>query len=169
MILRLSTKLATKIHEAPKVSVPPNSNPYADWSATLLTADRTQYVLLANTASLYSVVTFGRGITDYSEFIDAALTAIREYMVADGLEFVYRKFVVPASGEVSFSKALSRSVTGSMNDLVRHATFWLVERELSPFETSSKLNEMPMSALGYKMQREVFKELGNDLPTRSDK
>ena len=81
MIFRLSTKLAAKIHEASKLSLPPDPNPFTDWSGHLFTADRAQYILLTNTASLYSVVTFGRGITDYSEFIDAALTAIREYMV----------------------------------------------------------------------------------------
>jgi len=77
MILRLSTKLAAKIHEAPKVCVSPDANPFTDWSAHVFTAGRTQYILLTNTSSLYSVVTLGRGITDYSEFIDAALTAMR--------------------------------------------------------------------------------------------
>ena len=127
MILRLSQKLATKIKVAPKICAPPDPNPFADWSAHLFIADRAQYILLTNTPSLYSVVTFGRSITDDSEFLDAAMSALREYMVADGMEFIFRKFVAPASGEVRFSKALSRSVTGSMNDLIRCGTFVLVE------------------------------------------
>ena len=157
MIFRLSTKLAAKIHTSPKVCVPPDPNPFADWSAHLFTADRTQYILLTNTASLYSVVTFGRGITDDSAFIDAALTAMREYMVHDGMEFIFRKFIAPASGEVRFSKSLNRSVIGSMNDLVYHATMWLTEGELSPFDASFRLNEIAFAALRYKNAREVFK------------
>ena len=163
MILRLSEKLATKIKVAPKDWAPPDPNPFADWSAHLFIADRAQYILFTNTPSLYSVVTFGRGITDDSEFLDAALTAIREYMVADGMEFIYRKFVAPASAEVRFSKALNRSVTGSMNGLVYRATWWLVERELSPFDTSFKVNEIPFAALKYKNPREVFKAMNAEL------
>ena len=168
MILRLSQKLATKIKIAPKICAPPDPNPFADWSAHLFTADRAQYILLTNTASLYSVVTFGRGITDDAQFLDVALSAIREYMTEDGTEFIYRRFVAPASAQVRFSKALSRSVIGSMNDLVRHATWWLVERELSPFDTSFKLNEIPFAALRYKYPREVFKGLGVQQGTQNN-
>ena len=42
---------------------------FADWSAHLFTAERTQYILISNTASLYSMVMFGRGITDDCRFI----------------------------------------------------------------------------------------------------
>lgn len=156
MIFRLSAKLATKLKVAPKTSLPLDANPFADWSAHLFVADRTQYILITNTASLYSVVLFGRGITDDGQFLDAALSAMRHYMASDGTEFIFRKFIAPASGTVSFSKALNRSVIGSMNDLAYHATFWLVERELSPFDTAFKLNEIPFSALRYKNAREVL-------------
>ena len=63
------------------------------------------------------------------------------------------------TGEVVFSKALSRSVTGSMNDLIFHAKMWMVEVELSPFDASFKLNEMPMSALGYRKPQGAFRRL----------
>ena len=58
LILRLSEKLNTKIKAGPLKVLPPDDNPYADWSATLFVADRTQYVLLTNTSSLYSVVMY---------------------------------------------------------------------------------------------------------------
>jgi len=75
------------------------------------------------------------------------------------MEFLFRKFIAPASAEVRFSKALNRSVTGSMNDLVYHATMWIAERGLSPFHTAFKLNEIPFAALKYRNPREVFKGL----------
>jgi hypothetical protein len=56
MIFRLSRQLAQKIKVAPKVSAPFDPNPFADWSAHLFMADRTQYIILANTASLYTIV-----------------------------------------------------------------------------------------------------------------
>lgn len=159
MIFRLSQKLATKIHEQPPKSLPLDANAFADWSGHLFTADRAQYIIVTNTASLYSAVFYGRGITDDNQFLRQALDTIREVMDDDGLEFIHRRFVAPSTGMVQFSKALNRSVTGSMNDMVQCAKFLLAEEELSPFDIAFKLNEMPMSALKYANPREALKTL----------
>ena len=163
MILRLSQKLNTKIKAGKLTEMLLDENQYADWSCHLFTADRTQYIILSNTASLYSCVMYGKGITDDSRFIERALSTIREFMEDDGQAFVYQKLIAPASGTVSFAKALSRSVTRSMNDMIHHAKMWLIERELSPFDVGFKLNEIPMSALGYANARERFKLLAGDV------
>ena len=165
MIFRLTQNLNTKIKAGPVAAVPLDQNPYADWSARLFTADRTQYILLSNTASLYSTVMFGRGITTDSRFIERALSSIREFMQDDGLEFIYQQFVAPAGGVVRFAKALDRSVTGSMNELVATAEMLLAEDELSPHDVGFKLNDWLLSALGsgathdYGTPREAFKQL----------
>jgi hypothetical protein len=159
MIFRLSQKLAKKLKASSLKPAPADSNPFADWSAHLFTADRTQYVILTNTPSLYSTVMFGREISNDSRFLERALSSIREFMVADGQEFIYRRFIAPASATVQFASALNRSVTGSINDLVYHAKFWLVERELSPFDTSFELNQIPFSSLDYRKPREEFKAM----------
>src|SRR5205085_2556484 len=122
-------------------------------------ADRTQYLILTNTSSLYSVVTFGKGISSDGHFIDRALECLREFLESDGQAFVYRRLIAPASATVCFSLALNRSVTGSMNDLVYHAKVWLTEGELSPFDVSFKLNDIPFSSLNYAKPREAFKKL----------
>ncbi len=159
MIFRLSQRLSTKIKTGPLKAMPLGDNPYADWSCHPFSANRTQFVILTNTKSLYSCVMYGKGITDDSRFIERAQSTIRESLGDDGQAFVYQKFIAPASGTVSFAKALSRSVTGSMNDMIYHAKMWLIENELSPFDVGVKLNEMPMSALGYENPREKFKKL----------
>ena len=43
---------------------------------------------------------------------------------------------------------MDRSVTGSMNDLIREATAWLAEGELSPLDVGVRLNDTLLSALG---------------------
>jgi hypothetical protein len=159
MIFRLFQKLAKKIKTAPTRAMPPDENPFADWSAHLFTAERAQYILLTNTASLYSTVMHGRGVADDGLFLRYGLSRICEFMSDDGLEYVYQKFIAPDTGMVFFSKALNRSVTGSMNDLIVHAKLWLTVGELSPHDVSFKLNEMPMSALGYANPREIFNSL----------
>ena len=88
-------------------------------------------------------------------------------MEDDGQAFVYQRFIAPASGTVNFAKALNRSVTGSMNDLIGHAKYWLENDEFSPFDIGFKLNETPMSALtndgshGYGLPSEAFKLLAD--------
>jgi hypothetical protein len=159
MIFRPSQKLAKKIKVAPTRVLPPDPNPFADWSAHLFTADRAQYIILTHTASLYSTVMHGRGITCDSEFLERGLSCLREFMLDDGLECIYNEFIAPSSGTIQFSKSLNRSVTGSMNDFIYHAKMWLTVRELSPYDTSFKLNEIPMSPLGYANPREVLTSL----------
>lgn len=164
MIFRLSQKLAKKIRASTLGEMPLDENPYADWSCHLFTADRTQYIIVSNTASLNSCVMYGKGITDDSRLIERALSTIREFMEDDGQEFVYRKFIAPASGSVSFAKALNRSVTGSMNDHIHAAKFMLAD-DMAPSEIGYRLNETPMSALvglngrKYGYPKEVFKRL----------
>lgn len=164
IILRLSQKLNTKIKAGNLTEMPLDENPYADWSCHLFTADRTQYIILTNTASLYSCVMFGRGIADDSTFITRALETIREFTADDGQQFIYRKFIAPSSETVSFAKALNRSVTGSMNDHIHGAKFMLAD-DMAPSEIGYRLNKTPMSALvgpdgrKYGYPKEVFSNL----------
>ena len=165
MIFRLSKRLNTKIKAGRLSESPLDENPCADWSARLFTADRTQYILVCNTPSLYSIVLFGRGITHDGQFIERAIDNIREFMTDDGLGLVYMNFVAPASGSVRFCKPLNRTVTGSMNDLERMAKRYLETGECSPFDVGFKLNQTPLSAIGsrdtdsYATPRDALKSL----------
>ena len=69
MILRVTAKLGKKIKHIPSEALPLDADPFADWSAHLFTAERRQYILLANTTSLYTVVMPGRGITSVDTFV----------------------------------------------------------------------------------------------------
>jgi hypothetical protein len=167
VILRISYKLNAKIKAGPLPTQPLSENPFADWSAHLFIADRTQYILLSNTKSLYSTVMYARGITDDRCFIERALSGLRESLEDDGQAFVYRRLIAPASGTVQFARALDRSVTGSMNELIAHATGLLVEGELSPFDVGSRLNNVLLSAIAvsgtekYGTPRDAFKAMAS--------
>jgi hypothetical protein len=145
--------------------MPLDENPYADWSCHLFTANRTQYIITTNTKALYSCVMYGAGITNDGEFIKRVLDNLREFTDDDGQAFVYQRFIASSSATVSFAKALNRSVTGSMNDLIGHAKYWLETKEISPFDLGFRLNKTPMTALassgsrGYGKPSDVFKKL----------
>ena len=149
MIFRLSQKLNAKIKAGALRALPPHENPLADWSAHLFVAGRMQYLLLSNTKSLYSTVLYGRGVTTDSHFIERALGGIRDFMEAQAQGDIFRRLIAPASATVRFAKALDRSVTGSMNDLIGRATLWLAEGELSLYEVGDRLNDTLLSALGH--------------------
>jgi hypothetical protein len=174
MILRLSQKLKTKIKAGPLAALSLHEKPLADWSAHLFVASQTQYILLTNTKALYSTVFCGKGVTNGGVFITRALTSLREFMAADGLDAAYRRFIEPASGSVQFARALDRSVTGSMNDLVYQAEHWLVEGDLSPHEVGVRLNDSLLSVLasnksaGYGKPRDAFLELLRRIKSKSD-
>ncbi len=159
MIVRVSAKLGKKIHVSPAKSLPANPNPFADWSARLFTADRVQYILITNTPSLYSMVMYGRGVTDDSQFLSRITSCMREFMRDDGHAFLFERLIAPSTARVAFSKPLNRSVIGSINELVFQAKFILIEREMSPHNTSLQLNDVPMSSLKYANPREAFLKL----------
>jgi len=55
-----------------------------------------------------------------------------------------------------------------MNDMTKHAAFWLAAGDVSPFESGSRLKEIPMSALKhdrspYGFPRDVFEEMVSSL------
>lgn len=163
MVLRLSQKLNAKIKAGTLAARPLSENVFADWSAHLFVADRTRYILLTNTKSLYSTAMYARGITTDRHLIERSLSAIRAFMEADDQTFTYQRLIAPACGTVYFAKALDRSVTGSMNDLVYHATGWLTEEGLSPFDMGFKLNDIPFSALRYATPRDAFKAMAGPI------
>ena len=68
-------------------------------------------------------------------------------MEADGQVGVYERSIASVSGSVRFAKALNRSITGSMNDMAKHAAYYLETGDVSPIEIGSRLKRIPMSAL----------------------
>jgi hypothetical protein len=96
------------------------------------------------------------------------LSNIREFLQDDGLEFVYQRFIAPASASVRFTKALNRSVTGSINELIQQAGAWLAEGDQSPQDASVRLNDILLSTLAqsklasYGKPRDAFRSLLDD-------
>ncbi len=71
-IIRVSGKLGKKIGRSPDQETLMHKNPYLDWSVHLFRADRIQYILMTNTASLYSALIYGRVITDDNQFLQGS-------------------------------------------------------------------------------------------------
>jgi hypothetical protein len=132
-----------------------------DWSAHLFVVDRRQFVIVTNTVSLYSVLFPCRGIGNGQQFVEQALASLQEFMEFDGQGIVYGRFIAAAKDSIQFSRALNRSVTGSMNELIFHERDWLTQGGLSPHETAKMLNDIPFSSLEYGKPKETFRAMAN--------
>jgi hypothetical protein len=85
-----------------------------------------------------------------------------------GQQFAYRKFFAPSSGTVSFDKALSRTVIGSMNELVMPTAYALESGDVAPHDVGFDLNDFLLSATatnedqGYGRPKDAFKRLSRN-------
>ena len=157
MILRVSQKLAKKIKETSSYSSEPlDSELLADWSCHLFTAQRVQYIILCNTVSFYSALFYGRGVNSYDSFVKSSLNAIREAFEEEGFENLYLEKLTESP--LHLSKAHSRQVTGTINEQV-HAAKYFLEDELAPWEVAERLNKNILSVLKYGNPKEKFREL----------
>ena len=166
MNFRLTQKLAKKI-KVPLQPLDAHENPLADWTANFFTADRTQYVIVCNTATLFSCLFYGSGVNNDDKFIKSALQAIRDTMEDEGLEDVYQEKIVPATGSVSFGKSLSRQITGSVIEQIHAAKVHLDDPTRAPYQVAEMLNNNLLSCLSekrydYGRPREAFLQICYD-------
>ncbi len=156
MILRLSDKLSKRIGIRPIESLPLSANPFTDWSSHLFEAGRSEYILSTNTVTLYSIVFPARGIKGEPAFRSNMIAQLRAALLEDGFEFHYKRLIDRESDTVSYSKAFSRSVTGSMNDLAELSSFSLEDQGRSAEQTTRMLNSTPFSVIDNASPRQVF-------------
>jgi hypothetical protein len=159
MILRLTRALNDRLKGGPLVESLLHEDPLLDWSARTFEAGAAEYLLLCNTPSLYCVVLSDATFTDMNHFTDRMLGVVRSILDGAGRGAVGRGI-----GPVRFAKPLDRSVTGSLNELVAHATALLADRSMSVQEVGQRLNDVLLSALRrgdrkYGTPREAFAEL----------
>lgn len=159
MIIRLTAKLAKKIGTKPEDCLPLDVNPYLDWTGHLFTAQRLQYIILTNTASLYSFIMQGRGVTDEQKLARRVMETMEEFMRRDGFEFVFRRLIAPSTGVTRYSKVNDKKLLGSIVEMLREAKFYIIEREISPFDAVAKVNELMRTYLNYNTPKEVFRQL----------
>ena len=164
MILRLSQNLNSRIKGGTLAVLARHENPLLDWSAHVFAAGRAEYVLLSNTASLYSAVLDAAALRDEGRFTERVVGVIRA--VLEGAGHVLDERVTPVE-PVLFAKSLGRSVTGSINELITHAIAFLADGDVPVADVNVRLNDILLSALAvgankYGRSRESFAALVAD-------
>lgn len=144
MILRPSQTLNAPIRGGPPAALARHENPLLERSAHMFAVGRAEYVLLSNTTSLYSAVLAAAAIRDTTRFTEQVFGVIRA--TPDGADRVPNERLAPVE-TVRFAKSLNRSVTGSMNELITHATAFLADGVPSVADVGVRLNDILLSAL----------------------
>jgi hypothetical protein len=162
MILRVSGKLGDKIGVSPEASRPLPDDPFLDWSGHLFRANRLQHIIVTHTTTLYSLVFLGRGITTLEAYELRVRAELHKFLTRHGHADVYATHIATDGGPARFSKAYNRSVIGSVNDMVYHATYMIEQYGLSFWEVESRLNEMPMGMLDMNSAETAFARLCNE-------
>ena len=161
MMLRITAKLAQKIRldSLPALPYDKGGRPLLDWHAHLFTVQRVQYILATNTASLYSLVMPGRGITTGRQLVQALSDGLQAFLAGQGQQPNALIDLLVPERDASFAKITDRRVLGSMNDLIFQSKVRLGEGQQTLFTVSYYLNETPMSYLKYRSPKDLFQEL----------
>lgn len=108
MILRFSQKLDSRLKAGTLKPLPLDEAPVAAWTSHLLFFDRKPFILVSNTAVLYSTVLYAQGITNDGVFISSFTSTLRDFMEADGLALAYDRFIMPRTGTIRFASERAR-------------------------------------------------------------
>ena len=160
LTIRPTKMLARRLGIELPATPPAVSNRVADWCAHEFRTQRFKYLIFFNTASLYPVLTYARGVTDDHELIERLTEAMKLNLEGTKLEFQYQRWIAPELAAVQWAPIPDRSIMGSMNDLILMAKYHLKYEGDSPVELSRKLAQAPMSMLGMRSPDRVFPTLG---------
>jgi hypothetical protein len=154
LTLRLTQKLASSLHVTLERDAIPATNLSADWCCQRFTFSRSRFLLITNASTFYSVVVRAQGMGNFSDFTAGVVAGLRGYLVYAGHELIFTRLIGPECGGVRFVPVANRHALGVMNEFIFMSKMYL--EDLSPVETSDRLNACPVSTLMGKFPSDVF-------------
>ncbi len=159
MIFHCTEKMRKKLHLPPLTQVADETGPHLRWYVNVFTAQRVQYVLTTNAASLLSVVLPGRGLTDGAAYQRAFLESLGTCLGELEQRLVFERVILPGSAAVVYSKTANRSVLGTMKEMAYECSYGMEYQGMDAGDVTRRLNKTPYTANKYKYPREVFASL----------
>lgn len=159
MVIHITEKMNKKIKCGTAGIAETEVGAHLRWYANVFTARRAQYIVTTNAASLFSIVSYGRGVTDVNSYLKQFAGSLGEYLIALDMRMIFERVIMPNTGSVTFCKTADRSVLGSMNDMVNMSKIMIDMKDASPWDLTDAINETPFGALKYGIPKEVFKDM----------
>jgi len=159
MIVHFTIALRKKLHLDEVTTDPVEAGPHLRWYANLFRVGGVQYILTMNAASLYSVVVYGRGLTDSGLYVRDFVTELREHLEESDMQLIYKRCIAPYTGTITLASAQDRSAMASMNNIVRRCKSILSRDDKSPWDLSEMINATPFKVLDFQTPNEIFSRL----------
>jgi hypothetical protein len=154
LTLRLTQVLARRLKVDLPAEVAPAGHACADWCCHSFSVARHRYLLVTHATTFYSVVMHAHGASTAPGLIKTVISGLGNYLSGAGHAFAFEQLIAPQLAEITFSPVQSRPITGVMNQFIQMAPSFLVD--LSPFETSDRLNRCPVGPLDGKFPTHRF-------------
>jgi len=164
MNLGCTQKLLKELGKKPATSSE-NKSWINNWHAYLIIVDRRKCFLLTNNETLFSVFIPGLKKNEFKVIEEVIRQALFKCLINEGLDQASIEQVLDNMKEIIFCKSSSRSVLGSMNDLVNqidcrvYMSNGLLNTDI--VELNRELNRIPLGVIDYSYANEKFKELIN--------
>lgn len=147
MILRLTKKAADYFHIKLVKSEKKAENDLCEWYCNLFIANRRKYFLVVNAITLYSIIFPAKGIKNESGFINSFLSELSDQMISDGFNDIFDNKIKNNCEEVYYYKTESRSVLGSMNDMINMLKYSIEVGDSSEREINDLCNRTPFTSI----------------------
>ncbi len=159
MIIRFTEKLSKKLKLGKISKIEEYPGPFLEWYAHLFSIQRTQYILVAEANSLYTLIMYGRGVVDDNIFLQQLLGLLRENMEDVEDRMIFERIIAPNSARITLSKIINKSVLGSINDMVNMSKIIVERDDTSPYDLSVILNNSPFKYINYLSPLAAFNNL----------
>ena len=147
MVFRLTQKLSKKLH----LGILPRTETLESgsvWYANLFRAHGTQFVVLTESLTLYSLLMLGRGIVDGDSFASVARQTVRAKFEREGWSGLLGSHLAFDNEAPLFLAAQDRSVIASVNEISRMARFGIEGKQSSIEAHTDWINQVPYSKRG---------------------
>lgn len=167
MIIRLSQKLADKLHQTRLRSLPSEPDMLADWYGHLFVFSRCQYIITVNTATILTAVFPGNGINNIEAFMQRFRTALADVCRDIEATHLYGRISASADSSIRTAKAENKYVAACMNEQIFMAAAILEQGDISCFNLAKRLNENLHAYIHYRRPREAFLRLAGTKKRRA--
>ncbi len=153
IVLRCTHKLLRELRLPKDELGNPGEGFLGSWFANLFRIDRRKCVIFTNDRTLYSFIRYGLKRDDFDGLNEVFSTALAETLLLDGIPVETVRKIYVESHPAVFGTTNSRSVLGSMNDLVKESMHLVPEKPQVTDEdiaaVNHRLNRTPMRTLNY--------------------
>jgi len=164
-ILHCTAKLLSELKLQSKDLLPASDDPNS-WHANLFVIDRRKCVIFTHDRTLYSFLALGLTKPDFQHFKEVFRQGLFKSLIANAIPQKQLERFISLNHDIEFGKTNSRSVLGSMNDLIFHIKYrifadgGILNAEIN--KANQYINHIVMGAIGGSHSiDELRKYLGN--------